>query len=859
MKMMKKSIIILFSALLLAVSTAVVIGVYYEDEVKKYLVGEINKQLNTPVIIDSKGIHFSILKHFPYASLEFKNVRILEAVKKDNRDTLLKASSVSLQFNIIDIFRKNYRIKKIELKDATLSIKYDAEGKNNYHFWKSNPSDTANSNFSVAIEKITLKNVEVKYSDDASKLYSSIAIEKAIMTGSFSSDQYSLDSEGKLFAKYFKYDGVNYVDQKSIELSLNLDVDHDSYRTKKSEIKIADLDFDVSGDVSVFENYNVLNLSIKGSDMNIATVLSILPDKYRESLKDYESDGDFYFESTIKGKMDDKNYPVIKAKFGMDEVEIVYSEKDIALDNIYLKGTLLKNNSREELVVDTFSTRLRQGAVKGSFRISNFSDPYLSGSFDADIDLAEVKKFLAIDTLESMSGKAKLNLKYSGRANRLKKYSVEELKQIKASGQMLITDLSLRIKGNSLLFDSLNGSFTFDNSDVVVNDFSGKISESDFVLKGVLKNIFPYYFADNEQLTVNATLRSAKINLNEILQDKEVETTEDTVYALRFPPLIKFNLENEVGQISFRNFEAQNIKGIIKLDGERLTSDDVSFSTMDGKISITNGVIDATHKNQILITCDASLKRININKMFTQLENFGQDVIIDKNLKGIATADIQFVSICSPDLEVDLDKVYVRSNVTIEKGELINFEYLKSLSKFIKVSELEHVKFSTLQNQIEIKNQKIYIPKMEINSSALNISTSGTHTFNNDIDYKVKLLLNDLLAKKARKAKKENDEFGVIEDDGLGKTALYLSMTGSVYDPVIKYDRKSAVQTIKEDFKAAKQNLKDILKEEFGWFKKDSLNTKKEESKKDGKFIIKWDEDEEQDKKKQAEEEDEDF
>ena len=134
---------------------------------------------------------------------------------------------------------------------------------------------------------------------------------------------------------------------------------------------------------------------------------------------------------------------------------------------------------------------------------------------------------------------------------------------------------------------------------------------------------------------------------------------------------------------------------------------------------------------------------------------------------------------------------------------------------------------------------------MEIKSSALNLSISGVHTFNNEIDYKIKMLLSDLLANKMKRNKKENEEFGKVEDDGTGKTNLFLSMTGTVDNPVIKYDRKSAVEKIKQDFKKERQNLKTILREEFGWLKKDTTSTNKKQKpkEKDDKFIIKWDED----------------
>ena len=107
---------------------------------------------------------------------------------------------------------------------------------------------------------------------------------------------------------------------------------------------------------------------------------------------------------------------------------------------------------------------------------------------------------------------------------------------------------------------------------------------------------------------------------------------------------------------------------------------------------------------------------------------------------------------------------------------------------------------------------------MAINSSAMNITASGTHNFDNIVDYRLKLLLTDVLGKKVQ----TNSEFGEIEDDGLGRTQLLLSMKGPVDNPKFGYDRNGVKEKIKTDIVREKQNLKGILKEEFGMFKKDT-------------------------------------
>ena len=226
------------------------------------------------------------------------------------------------------------------------------------------------------------------------------------------------------------------------------------------------------------------------------------------------------------------------------------------------------------------------------------------------------------------------------------------------------------------------------------------------------------------------------------------------------------------------------------------------------------------------------------------MENFGQEYFVAENIKGKATVAIDFASIWDQQLKLKKDQLYVLADLNMTQGELINYQPAMALSKFIEVDELEHIRFSKLATQIEIKDETISIPQTDIHSSALDLTISGTHTFDNHIDYRFKMLMSDVLWRKAKSKKKETSEFGYIEDDGLGRTTLYLHMTGTVKDYKITYDTKSLRDQWKNDLKEEKQTVKQLLKNEFGWFKKDStLKEDKTTTPNDG-LQIEWEEEE---------------
>jgi len=843
-RFLKRFVIFTLLLIVLLTGTGFVIGYFYQDEVKEYVIGELNKQLNTEIIVDGKDIDFTVIKNFPYASVDFKNVKALEAFDRKNqapqkKDTLFSAGTISLQFNILDIFKQNYRIKKMELEDVDLKVRIDKFGNDNYHFWKES-TDTTNTSFAFSLEEIILKKIQVSFKNFKAKQNIDFLIEKSKLSGNFSDEKYDLKTTSDLFVNVIKVDSTNFMRKKNVRLEIDLNVDNTlpSYKIKNGKIKIEELLFEVVGNVINSNKEPIVNLGIKGKDMNIKSVLSLIPAKYKGAINDYESDGEFYFDAIIQGVFSSKQVPQITADFGIKNADITQIKDNIKLHGVNLKGHYFNGNKNTNepslLTLIPFSAFTNEGSLAGELTLKNLANPSFYGKLKADLNLENVQKFIKIDTVESLTGKITVDATFSGDKSGI---SSGKYENITTTGDLKITDMNLRIKNYSLDFVGVNGDFKFHNSDLVVNVLSGKASSSDFELKGFFRNIVGFAIKENQSIAIEASLKSDNINLNELLSNKETEG-KGGKYKLKFSEFIDVNLNSEIQHLVFRKFDATNIHGVIKIKDKKMVVDPIVLSTMNGTIS-TSGLIDGTDSTKLLITCFSDVNKINITKMFESFENFGQTAVTDKNLKGIATAKIQFASILSPELKMDLDKLYVGVEMTIENGEMNNVEAMKSLSRFIELKDLENIKFSTLKNQIEIKNQVITIPKMEVKSNAINVTASGTHTFKNEINYRVKLSLNELLSKKAKQAKKQNDEFGEVADDGLGRTNIFLLMTGTIDHPIIKYDSKSAIKNVKNDLKVEKQTLKTILKEEFGLFKKDStLNNKT--PKDNTKFIIKW-------------------
>lgn len=862
MKFIKQIFLSILFLSLLGIATLFIVVFAYENEVKSYMIRELNKRLKTQVIVDSTKIQLSLLHNFPYASLEFKDIIIMESTVtqkslKQKRDTLFSSSRIWLQFNLLDLLQKRYIVKAISAENGKMKLHKYTDGTVNWDMWKS--EDTASSESSAfKLERFRLDRISLEYIDHKNKTDILLRLNYAIIKGEISGKEYSFMINSNLFINHVKTNNVNYISNQPAKTELLLNAKNAKYTFKDAWIQIADIKIAMEGTYTDSQP-SFVDIRLKGKNMNMQSVLSVLPEKYRMKMTDYESEGDFYFSSYIKGKLDANLSPEIMAEFGIRDGSVIQLSTKIVLKQVNMKGKYSAGYKKEFLEINSFSASFIDGNLSGTLRIDNLASPLAKISVRANLPLANIKQFFKIDTLwsypiESLQGMMQVNMEYKGTFKHSDKYKKEDFSSMLINGEITLENAGMKIKNSGLLFDNIYGSLILNNNNIEVQSFSGKTASSDFRLKGILKNVPAFILTDKDDIDIDASFQSANFNLNEFLLNDAQTTQRDTIYIIRFSPRINFNLSSTIKRLTFRKFEATNISGNFQLHKQKLIGDPITFSTMNGMVTIT-GMIDNSADSLLIMTCNANLKRLDIKQLFAQMEDFGQNTLTHHHLKGIGTAEVQFASVWKTDLTPDLNRVYARSTLLLEKGELIKFEPLKSLSKYISLSELEQIKFSTLKNEIEIKEQKIFIPKMDIQSSALDLTMQGTHTFNNEIDYRFKVAMADVLFNKARRAKKENNEFGIVEDDKNGKTSLFISMTGTVDNPIIKYDKQGAKQQFKENIAHEKQTLRQILHEEFRLFKKDTAINKKKLPKDEGKFIIKW-EDEEKTKTKN---EDEDF
>ncbi len=838
-KVFTRILLIVAGLILLLITAAAVILRFYEDDVVKYALEKAKTRFTTRVEIGSAELAF--WKTFPSASLHLNDVYVEETF--ENADTLIYAQSVFLKFNLLDLFRANYNIHTVDVDDAKLNMRINKEGNDNWHFWKSD--ENQGDQFKLELKEVSIEKTRFLFDDASSRFFLDVYYEESKGQGKFTDSEFDVNLNLKGFLYQVASEGQRYGVSKKIELVsvLHANTTSGEYSFADSELRVEKMELLVNGKVQTGD-LSLYDLRLKGEDIDLDDLKESLTEKQRQSFENYDLTGEIDLDLHASKK--DKAKPaVFDVRVVMHDGEMEHRSSGMALEKMQCDIEYFNAGKTEQLTIRDLSSRLGNGYFTVTGNVNSLSRPVLDLKVTADMNLQDIKGFFALDTLERCEGHIQSSATISGELKYVKADSSYDWKALLASGEAQLDQGMVKLKNSNREFSSLRGQISFDKENVQIQSFSGIVNGNDFNITGALGNFIPFVTSEDERLFLEANLISGYFDFTNLVETNAT-TSADNNYVFELPERIDFVLNTSLKKFVFRSFEATDVQGVTRLQQGALRVDPVTFNTADGQFSaqIAMNRVGGDHYR---LNCLATLSDINIKKLFKEFENFDQDFIQDRHLKGTANASVQFKTDLTTALVMLPDKMESLIDISIDNGELSDLESLQDIAEYIrgnkwvapfvnedKFSEkMKSISFSRLENVIEIKNRVITIPLMDIRSSAMDIAAKGTHTFDNKIDYAVGFNLRDVLVRK----EKEWTEV----DDGLGKR-MFIAMKGTTDNPVFSMDKELAKEVRQAEMQQEKQNIKALLNQELGLFKKnaDKVTFKEEKTETQTTITVNW-------------------
>ena len=123
---------------------------------------------------------------------------------------------------------------------------------------------------------------------------------------------------------------------------------------------------------------------------------------------------------------------------------------------------------------------------------------------------------------------------------------------------MKITGMNLKFQDSPVNYNNLNDYFKFNNKDLLIENFSGNINESDFRITGYFLNIMAYAFVPGEPVKIKADFSSSNLNMDDLLSIRKDKS--GSTYRMKFSNSINFDLDLALQKFAFGTFRDEDIQ-----------------------------------------------------------------------------------------------------------------------------------------------------------------------------------------------------------------------------------------------------------------------------------------------------------
>jgi len=773
------------------------------DRIINQFINQANTHLDTPVQVGE--VELSLLRDFPKLSISLRNVYVEDS--HPEKFPLFTAKRVAFSFDITDAWNGKYEVLGMEVINSQTNLKYNQRGEPNFKIFKTTTRNPGQPTLSFNIKKSTLTNITVSYNDDQATIHHEFQTDKISASASFANQLYHIVASGDLLIGQLGFKDLILLPNKKfgVLIALDFNAEDEKILFAPSRLTHGSSSFELEG-VYEFTSKDFYDFQVKALNTNAQTLISLLPERISSELDKYESSAAIEFQLRLSGEPESHQGLAVTSKFKITDGSMRHPQTNFQLKDLNLSGTFTsigkKPKSLVELKFDEVNGYLNGRAFTSRLILRDFENPWIDIAFKGEVDSTALAQIIPDSLATNFVGLVQADVKMTGLLADLK--SRETVQQVKTEGKVFLQKFSLDWGNRHIPFRNWNGSLSFNGQDLQMKDMTGTVGKSDLRLSGQIRNLPAWLLHDDQPIGIDTRLRSTYLDVDQLL-DFGFGLEDASGYKFDISPDLHLRFNYEVSRVNYRRFRGKALKGdlLVRDRVARLTKN--NFRSLSGAVEL-DGTIDARKKAVVTITAGIKTKDILLDSLFYVFEDFGQDFISQKHLKGQMTAQIKLEADLDRALKLIPEKLTADADVLIRKGELNNFEPLQGLSKYLDDKGLRQLRFADLKNSIHIQNKTVFIPGMEIRSNLTTIQLTGKHTFDQQIDYRI---VTPLSAR--RKINKQEAGDAYVEEKG-GKAKLYLKITGTTDDYEIAYDGAAVRQKITGEFKQQVKSFKESFK-----------------------------------------------
>jgi len=743
MKLFKRCLLVLLVLILLIPGALFIVTHFYKKEIADALIKNLDD--NFGLTLSVREVDVSIFTNFPRASVSLDGV-VLDSKLHAAPEPLLKAEKVKVSFNLRKLLKKEFEINTVAIQSASINLVTNEDGTKNFEFKKKDTAAvSAATGLDFNIQKISISHTQFDFRHQARGQHIALNLRDEVIRMDRHSEgfDFKLKGEVEIGGLLFKPEKGAFLSKASAKLDLEgslFTVNKTCFIRDPSFVEIEDVRYPVNVFVDLGEEKS-LALKIAAKALPYHKAAPLVNTRIRKLLSNYSIsrplDADFLLYTTL-GK---RQEPVIALKVKSEHATVTIGNSKVTYEDVSFRGLILSLDSsmdkgNEEQAIVRFS-RVR-GTIydvpfTASVRVKGFTEPHISINAALSIDAQKVR--LKASEAFDLKGHCTARVSYSGPASKINRQEfLSNAMKLRAS--LSFKDFSYKQKHKPSVF-TVDGRALVTNTSLLFDKLVLKTDGGEVSLKGKVEQFTPYVLGMGDDLNINLEAYTNSFDLNPFMKSSPKSATatrkskeaakaqSQAVKQLNDQSVFDFNVSLRAKKMLIRKVVAEDVVMSLAYKNDLLNLRSVSMRTCGGKLKVSG-----TIRNLQEIRADISADNINVTTLFEQFENFGQQAIQSKHLKGNISLDAVFNAELDEKMEIVPYTMLGDVELKLKEGHLLEYEPLQNVSNFIFHNRDFHdITFSEIHERFHIKGYEMNIEELEIASNILNLFVSGTYNF----------------------------------------------------------------------------------------------------------------------------------
>lgn len=806
--MKKKVLRVVGAVLLLIIGVLVAAPFFLEAKIGDIIKNNVNNNVNAT--LDFSDADLSLISSFPNARMRLENVSLLNKAPFEG-DTLFASKELSLTMGIMQLFKgvnESISITSLNLEDALVNIKVDANEKANYDIALDTAATTAespdtSSGFSFNMESYEIKNSRILYSDVATGITLAFADFNHKGTGDLSLSASELDTHTDALVS-FEMDSTNYLNKNRVQLDalIGIDLNTNTYSFLKNEAVINQLPLVFDGFIKLNDDNQEVAINFKTPSSDFKNFLAVIPEEYSKNIENVTTTGNFIVAGNFTGIVDDTLIPKFDITINSENASFKYPDLPKSVKNIFMDIAITNTTGITEdtsVAINKVSFMIDEDRFNLKSRITDLmGNTKVSAHMDGKMNLANLEKAYPVPAGLHLKGLLNADITTAFDMATLERKQYEKTR---TEGKMTLTGFEYTSEEipNPVVLKST--AVTFNPKTVSLNELNGSTGKTDFNVTGTINNLLGYLFND-ENVEGSFNLSSNNFDLGDFMvAETKVEVEEETVNGsatettekIKIPSFLDATFTATANTVVYDNIKLKDVTGNLRIKDEKAVLSNMTSSLFDGKVGF-NGEV-STKSEVPTFAMKLGMDQLQIAETFKSLELFKVLAPIAQVLKGKFSSDIELSGNLTDDFTPDLLFLSgaVLANLMAKEITAENAPVLSALDSKLDFINLNDLDLKELKTSLSFKDGLVSVKPFTFSYKDVNITVEGNHTFDQKLNYKASMQVPSKYL-----GKEINALLAKIDDPALENLSIPLTANiGGVYNsPQISTDLSSGVKNL---------------------------------------------------------------